>query len=306
MKKVLLTGATGFLGRHVLPLLVANGYEVHAVSSQCLGNLQNRPQVHWHSCNLLDHYQIKPLLLKVQPTHLLHFAWCPAVPGTYWNDINNFSWVQASLSLMQEFANRGGARAVLAGTCAEYDWKYGYCSEAHTPLQPNTVYGKCKHSLELLSTSFSERVGIGCAWGRLFFLYGPHEHPNRLVSSIICSLLRGQDAPCSYGEQIRDFLHIEDAASAFVALLGSDVTGPINIASGYAVTIKEIANSIGDILNSGDRIQLGAVAAAQNDPRLILADVNRLENYLGWQPGYDLKGGLEQTINWWKKHYKGC
>src|SRR5207245_614301 len=83
----------------------------------------------------------------------------------------------------------------------------------------------CKLALASLLEAYAGQTGLSQAWARIFFLYGPREHPKRLVSSVIRSLLRGERARCSHGQQIRDYLHVEDAAGALVALLESEVTG---------------------------------------------------------------------------------
>jgi nucleoside-diphosphate-sugar epimerase len=230
---------------------------------------------------------------------LLHFSWY-AVPGKYWNSPENLRWVQASLSLVQAFATNGGRRAVMAGTCAEYDWSYGYCSERVTPLTPATLYGVCKHATQQVFCTYAEQAGFSAAWGRIFFLYGPREHPSRLVASTILSLLNGQPARCSHGNQMRDFMHVQDVASAFVMLLNGDVTGSVNIASGQPVRLRDVIYRIGDQMNRRDLIQLGAIPAAANEPPLLVADTQRLRVDVGWQPRYDLDAGLAQTIDWWR------
>jgi nucleoside-diphosphate-sugar epimerase len=297
MKKVLLTGASGFVGRHCLPLLIASGYEVHAVSSK--ERPENLRDAHWHQTDLLSSEQVSELIARVEPTYLLHFAW-HAVPGEYWTSVENFRWVQASLHLLQTFAQRGGERLVMAGTCAEYDWKYGYCSEQVTPLNPSTLYGSCKHALHLMLDAFAQQTGLSTAWGRIFFLYGPYEHPKRLVASVTRSLLQGEPALCSHGNQIRDFLHVKDVAGAFVALLNSDSRGAVNIASGRPVALKDIIYKIAQHLHRPDLIQLDAIPAPPDEPPLLVADVARLRDETGWQPEFDLDSGIEQTINWWK------
>jgi nucleoside-diphosphate-sugar epimerase len=147
--------------------------------------------------------------------------------------------------------------------------------------------------------AFCKQTGLSYAWGRIFFLYGPHEHPDRLVSSVIRSLLQGEPARCSHGNQIRDFLHVEDVAHAFVTLLDSDMEGAVNIGRGTSATIREVVEIIGDQLHGKQLIQLGALPAPPNDPPVLIADTHRL-NSLGWRPKYDLESGLEQTIAWWK------
>jgi len=198
MKKVLVTGATGFIGQYCLPLLLERGFEVHAVTSKDLDEAES--DIYWYRADLLDSEQAKRVMAKVKPSHLLHLAW-HTVPGEYWTSTENLRWVQASLDLLQNFVSHGGYRVVMAGTCAEYDWKWGFCSEDTTPLTPETLYGVCKHSLQSMLDAFSKQTGLSSAWGRIFFVYGPHEHPGRLVSSVIRSVLKGEPAHCSHCKQ---------------------------------------------------------------------------------------------------------
>lgn len=301
MKKVLLTGASGFIGRHSIPFLLDKGYEVHAVFYEKEPNFIQKENLFWHQCNLLNFSDQKNLFDKVKPSHILHLAWY-AVPGKYWTSLENFRWVQASLEILRNFVKQGGIRALFAGTSAEYDWSYGYCSEKVTPLRPSTPYGTCKKSLHEMLEQFSIQTGLSYAWGRVFFLYGPHEYPERLVASFICSLLKNKVAHCLHGNLIRDFLHVQDAASAFVSLLESNITGPVNIASGNPTTIKDVANIIAAKLNKRELVRFGENAYTSNEPRLLVAEVKRLNSEVGWTPNYDLDRGLEQTIDWWKNH----
>lgn len=305
MKKVLLTGASGFIGRHTIPFLLKKEYEVHVVDIvKKPSHIIKNKELFWHECDLLNYKQQKILLMEIKPTHLLHFAWY-AVPGKYWTSLENLRWVQSSLDLLMNFVKNGGKRAVFAGTCAEYDWNYGYCSEEITPLKPSTLYGACKNSLHEILNHFSNQTKFSYAWGRIFFLYGPYENPNRLVSSIICSLLKDKPARCSHGNQIRDFLHVEDVAGAFVALLESDVMGPVNIASGQPVALKTIIYTVADLLG-GKRhlVELGVLPSPENEPHFLVADVRKLGNKVGWKPKIHLEEGLKNAIEWWKRNLK--
>jgi len=300
MKKVLLTGASGFIGSHSLPLLVERGFEVHAV-----GRAQRPPFVEgdllfWHQCDLLDLNDQNTLMSRVKPTHLLHFAW-HALPKDYWDSLENIRWVQASLELLLRFSSQGGRRAVLAGTCAEYDWTHGYCIESVTPEKPSSLYGVSKSSLQTILRQLSKTTGLSSAWGRIFHLYGPGEHPERLVPSVIISLLNGKLAHCSHGEQIRDFLFVKDAASAFVELLDSDIQGTVNVASGEPVSLKKIVGWLGDYLGCPELIEFGSIPARASDPPFLVASVERLARELHWRPEYPLHRGLEQTVSWWKQ-----
>ena len=296
-KKVLITGATGFIGHHCLEPLKARGYEVHAVSSKPMKS--GAGGVHWHQANLLEPGAAKVLLAEVKPTHLLHLAWF-VVPGKLITAPENFAWVRASMELVQEFAAQGGKRLTVCGSGYEYDWNYGYCSEKLTPAVPNTVYGSCKQALNLLVQSFASQNALSAAWGRVFFLYGPNEHPQRLVSSVILSLLKGDAAKTSHGKQIRDYMHVQDVADGLVALLDSEVTGTVNVSSGQATTLREIVLTIGRLVGKPELIQLGAIPARANDTPLVVGENLRLLNEVGWKQRYDIEAGLQQTIDWWK------
>jgi len=296
MKKVLVTGARGLIGRHCLPLLLRQGFEVHGTSSQ--SSEFEIPGVHMHLINLLDEAQIKKVIQTVRPSHLLHLAWM-TTRSSFWSSPDNHQWVESSLSLMRYFKEYGGARAVFSGTCAEYDWSYGLCSEKTTPLNPATVYGRSKKELfQSLQTQ-----ELNWAWGRVFHLYGPYEPPKKLIASVILSLLKGEKALCSHGNQIRDFLHVKDVASAFSALVDGSLQGVLNIASGIPVTLKSLCLKVGEKLNAAENILFGALPPALNDPPLLTADVKRIYNELHWRPSLNLDQGLDETIQWWKENF---
>lgn len=298
MKQVLLTGAAGFIGRHCLTPLRERGYEVHAVSSRQVSS-QASSGIRWHQADLLDTAQSRQLLADVRPSHLLHLAWVTK-PGQYWTSPRNLDWVRATIALMQLFGEQGGQRVVMAGSCAEYDWKYGYCDERLTPCVPATFYGASKHAMRLLLEAWTASHGVSSAWGRLFFLYGPHEPESKLVSSVIRALLRNEPARCTAGEQVRDYLHVTDAAAAFVALLDAPVTGPVNIASGRPMTVKALAELIADKLGKRHLLEFGALPTRAGEPPVIYADTGRLRQEVGFHPNFDLDTGIAQTIDWLK------
>jgi nucleoside-diphosphate-sugar epimerase len=298
-KRVLITGASGFIGRHCIDPLLARGYDVHAVSSPRSGPRADRVQ--WHQSDLLDPVRAVGLVNEIEPTHLLHLAWY-VVPGKLITSPENFAWTTSSLELVRAFGARGGQRFVGCGSAYEYDWNYGYCSERRTPAVPNTVYGACKQALNLMTEAFAAQTNLSAAWGRAFFLYGPQEQPDRLVASVIRSVLRGEAAKCSHGRQIRDYMHVQDVANGMVAVLDSDVRGAINIASGQATTLREIVLSIGRLLDRQDLIKLGALPPRANDAPLVVGDNTRLVQEVGWSQQFDLEAGLRHTIDWWKAH----
>jgi nucleoside-diphosphate-sugar epimerase len=297
LKRVLLTGGSGFIGLQCIEPLLARGYEVHATSTKARGS--DARGVHWHEVDLLQADAARELVATVKPTHLLHLAWF-VVPGKLIAAAENFAWVSASMALVDAFAREGGKRLVVSGSAYEYDWNYGFCNERLTPAVPNTPYGACKQALATLVQSYAANVGLSASWGRVFFLYGPHEHPQRLVSSVILSLLKGEPAKCSHGRQIRDYMHVQDVADGLVAVLDSDVRGTLNVCSAQATTLREIVTAIGDILQRPELILLGAIPARANDAPMVVGDNSRMRDELAWNPQWSLDAGLRQTIAWWR------
>jgi nucleoside-diphosphate-sugar epimerase len=295
--RVLLTGAAGFIGRHVLEHLQAiDSIEIHATAREA----PTADGAIWHQCDLLDRGAPEALIARVRPTHVLHLAWY-AETGKFWNAPVNLEWVTATLALATAFARSGGKRFVGAGSCAEYDWSFGRCTEDMTPTVPASLYGQAKLSAGELAQAFLQTSGPGFAWGRVFFLYGPHEAPARLVAHVANAVLSGRVAETTSGEQRRDYLHVADCASAFVSLLLSSESGVFNISSGTAVPVREIVLRVAELAGDRDKVKLGAITPAQPEPPLVEGNNEKLRS-LGWKPRFELDDGLTNTVQWWRDH----
>ncbi len=294
MKKVLVTGGSGFVGRACLSELADRGFEVHAVTRRAP---PNSSRTRWHPGDLREPTEVGSLMSRIQPTHLLHLAWYTK-PGSFWTSPENLEWLDRSIGLFQMFAQCGGTRIVATGSCAEYDWSAGIFQEATTPCRPSTLYGRTK----LAAATYLEAInghGLSTSWARLFFLYGPGASEQRMPGVVISALNRNELAHCSDGTQRRDFLHIEDAGRAIVSLLDSDVTGPTNICSGQATLIREIAILTAELIGKRELLRIGTVPTAANEPPLIVGDNSRLCDELAWSAHYSMATGLRQTIDSW-------
>lgn len=305
-KRVLVTGAGGFIGRASIEPLLRRGFEVHAVHSKAAraADCAGLAAVRTHVADLLSEQQVDNLMAQVAPSHLLHFAWI-ATPGVYWHSDDNFRWLTASQSLLQKFRSRGGVRAVMAGSCVEYDWsKAGICDETSSPMADQaaapTPYAACKIALQKSLAQFSRQESLSSAWGRIFFQFGPHEHPDRLVPSVIRHLLMNQEALCTHGRQIRSFLHVTDVGDAFAQLLDSDVQGAVNIGSDERIALAYLIGRIALEIGRPDLVRLGARDAPGDEPPLLVPNVHRLRDELHWQPRLSLSDGIRDAIAWWR------
>jgi nucleoside-diphosphate-sugar epimerase len=290
---VLLTGATGFIGRHALTALSDSGHEVHAVARH---RGPERAGVRWHEADLLAGCAV---VAEVEPEILVHLAWY-AEHGKFWTSPENLRWVAASLELLRAFADAGGRRVVMAGTCAEYEWSREVYRE-DAPLRPSTPYGAAKHGLHTVAAAYAEQAGLSLAWGRLFFLYGPDEAPGRFVPSLARALLAGEQAPMTAGTQRRDFLHVADAGAAFAALAGSALVGPVNLASGDGLALRELAGLIAERTGGAELLRVGALPDRDGDPASLVADVGRMREELGFSPQIELADGLDAAVEFWRE-----
>lgn len=290
---VLLTGATGLIGRQVVAPLLEQGCRVIAASRSG----QPVAGAEALALDLLDGAGVLRAIGGLGATHLIHLAWHDG-PKDRWTAPANLDWVGASLHLLRAFAAAGGRRAVMVGSCAEYDWSQAAAGPMgeDTPLRPATLYGAAKAATGIAALAGAGALGLSLAWARPFFCYGPGEPEGRLFGDIIRGLRTGRQVDCTDGLQRRDFLSTFDLGRALAALLVSPLQGAVNVASGEATEVRSLILTLARALGGEDRVRLGARARPADDPPLIQADVARLTAGTGFRPTRDLASGVAATL----------
>jgi len=265
---VLLTGATGFVGRQVLRALGERGARVRVVvrrgkeiASPALESTVTSADIFGESagwwanaCRGID--------------CVIHAAWY-AEPGRYLQSPKNGECLAGTLRLAEGAIAAGVRRFVGIGTCFEYDLGAGRLTVA-TPLKPTTPYAQAKADAFTALAQMLPPHGVSFAWCRLFYLHGEGEDARRLVPYLRARLAAGEPAELSSGTQVRDFLDVREAGRMIAeAALGAR-EGPINICSGVPITVRALAERIADEYGRRDLLRFGARPDNLVDPPMVV------------------------------------
>lgn len=285
MKKVLLTGGTGLIGKEAIEPLLESGFKVYAVSSKP----GNDRHVEWIKADLLDIEGIPALFKDIRPGYLLHFAWVAS--GDYLVSESNYRWLDSGMAMLKAFRANGGKRAVYAGTCFEYEFLDTPLKETGK-LSPETVYARCKAEMNEKATAYSLEHGLSFGWGRIFYVFGHGEYEKRLVPHVVKSLKEGLEVTISRG-LVRDYMYTKDIAAAFVQFLDSGVEGAVNICRGEGVFLESLAGIIAEKLGRKDLLRYSEPV---NQPPVITGDNSRLINEIKYSYKFSLEEALEAIL----------
>lgn len=267
IRRVLLTGGNGFVGRQVLKALLASGVNVRLV-------LRNGRQVPEFAQDLIDdvlrtddlfaeHVEWWKAACSGIDT-VVHVAWY-AEPGKYLKSDKNIDCLSGTLSLARGAVAAGVCKFVGVGTCFEYELGADWLT-VDTPLKPVTLYAATKASAYLTLSQWLPAESVEFAWCRLFYLYGEGEDPRRLVPYLRERLAAGLPADLTSGNQIRDFMDVSEAGRQISEVALGDMQGARNICSGVPVTVRGLAERVADEYGRRDLLRFGARPDNEVDP----------------------------------------
>ena len=299
-----MTGGAGFIGSHLVRDLVERGHDVALLvrpttSLHRLGFAANSVRLVHGEVGEPDLALAK--LSPWNPEACAHLAWY-GDPRTYLVARMNLAELSASLKFLSHLVDSGCARFVVTGTCAEYEPSDEPLTE-ESPTGPRTLYAAAKVSLRMLSAQLAADSGASLAWARIFHLYGPFEHEQRLVPAVIRTLLEGGEFAATAGTQVRDYLHVADVASALRKLLECGAAGAFNVCSSKPASVREVIGTISEIVGRPGSVRFGAVGSRSWDPPILSGDNARLVRQTDWEPTYELRAGLEHTVAWWRSQH---
>jgi UDP-glucose 4-epimerase len=294
-KKLLITGAGGFLGFAVAQAAKAAGYEVFGIGRQEAPARLKSGSFAYEVVDLSDRQALEAYLARTQPEAIIHCAWTGISGGARDQDIQ-YANIQSTLSLVEIGAKYGLLRFIGVGSQAEYGQYEGRISETHVPA-PVTLYGAAKLAAYTLARQRAHALAVDFAWLRLFAVYGPGDNPNWLIPSLIRAMAQDQSPPMTEGIQKWDYLFIDDAAEAVMATLESNrVNGTYNLSSGSALAVRDIAEMLRDAIAPTLALQFGTIPYGPSQIFHMEGDIARLKSATDWSPRTDLLTGLNKTI----------
>jgi nucleoside-diphosphate-sugar epimerase len=279
--RVLVTGATGFVGRHVVSELLSSGHKVTAVARD---TTKARGFSWFDKVDFIPRDIYEPvedaLRLFGRPDAVIHLAW-PGLPN--YDQLFHFERnLFADYQFLKSMIGGGMNHLLVAGTCFEYGMQNGSLSE-DMPTAPRNPYALAKDTLRRFLETLTRNKGVALQWARLFYMYGPGQNPNSLLSQLDRALDRGEPVfNMSGGEQLRDYLHVERVAARLVALVAHPQhPGIFNICSGEPISVRRLVEQHIVVRGSNIRLNLGYYPYSDFEPMAFWGDTRKLTSIIG-------------------------
>lgn len=296
MEKMLITGATGFVGKNFLECVNREKYEICTVQrGQSCGEIE--------SCraDLFNLDYVKYVIERVHADILVLFAW-NVKSQTYWYSMENHKWVDATIYMAEQFLNQGGKYIVFAGTSASYDYSYGILTEDSKMEHPDSVYGISKLYASHMLRTLAESNGAKYMEARLFSVFGPYERTGRLITNTIGSLMNDQHVINYKWKLERDYIYIKDAVRAIGHLVDLRAEGVYNISSGRAISIEAIIETIAYCMGKKDLIILSEFDGTGE--YMMIQGNNKKLLETGFEFQYSFEEAIKEEIEWFTMEMK--
>jgi len=306
-RRVLVTGATGFIGSHLSRRLVNEGAEVHALTSGVssvypvrLVDLHGRIQI--HGANLTDRAAMETLVARSQPAIVFHLGAYTHV-GKSWDRIQECvqTNIQGTVNLLQALADSGYERFVSTGTSEIYG-SIDVPFREDAAVNPESPYAVSKYSAELCSKNLHRAYGWPIVMLRPFNAYGPAQSPDRVIPEIIVRALRHEELKMTQGRQTREFNYVEDLVTGFLlAATTEGIEGELfNLGCGEETSMRDVATLILDIMGNPIEPAFGALPDRPGEIWRMCSDSTKARQKFGWEPSHSLREGLAKTIAWYE------
>lgn len=296
-KKILVTGAAGYIGSNVCDELIKKGYDVHAMVLS--RPIDSSKKITSYKLDLMDREAVSEFLKENKFETIIHLAWYVG-PKCQISPIN-IECLESSLHLIKTFWENGGKNVLVSGSMSEYDFSYGWCHEDKTPLNSPSLYGQTNAALFQILEKFCKFHELNLKWARIFNIYGLNEKKTRLIPYVINQMLKNEEVNVSPCTQIQNYMHISDVARALVMFLESDAVGAVNIAANAPTRLKDMIEYCKEEIGYNKAINYGALKPSFEQP-FLSCDISRLRSEIGFEQSISLEAGLKDTIDFWRKN----
>jgi dTDP-glucose 4,6-dehydratase len=303
---VLITGAAGFLGSHLVDRFLADGHEVVGMDNLITGSRRNIAHLAGEPrFDFVEHDVSTYIDLATPVRGVLHFA-SPASPVDYLElPIQTLKVGSLGTHNTLGLAKKTGARYLLASTSEVYgDPDVHPQPESYwgnvNPVGPRGVYDEAKRFGEAMTMAYHRTHGVDTRIARIFNTYGPRMRPGdgRVVSNFIVQALRGEPLTVyGDGSQTRSFCFVEDEVEGLYRLFLSEEHDPVNLGNPIEYSIRDLAERVSEIVGSGE---IRSLPLPVDDPRVRRPDITRARELLGWEPAVSLEDGLARTIPYFR------
>jgi len=313
LDKVLVTGGAGFIGSNIAHAFVGRGYDVVAFDNLSTGTVENLAGLEGNSGfqlvkgDVLDYQALVKAASGAR--YLLHLAALPSVAMSIENpELVNKVNVEGTIKVLLAAREAGVEKVVVASSTAVYGDALKLPVREDEPCRPLSPYAVSKAACEGYAEVLGRLEGLPVLCLRYFNVYGPRQSPAgeyaAVIPRFITAALEGRPLVIyGDGEQTRDFVFVEDVVEANLLAMTSSAVGVLNIASGRAISINELARKIVELTSSASEIV--HVEAREGEIRHSVADISKARRELGFEPSYSIEGGLKKTIQWFRRSSPG-
>ncbi len=302
-KKILVTGATGFIGANLVRALIARGDEVHVIARKESSGMWRLSDIFLkiiiHDVDLSNAIATKSLVDQVQPEQVFHLAHYGGNRGQNDESLVRKVIIDGSASVFEACALNPCVKSIVnAGSSSEYGSKIDIMSEDMT-LEPNTGYGTAKAWVTLYGQHLAREKKVPITTLRFFSVYGPYEARTRLIPAATLAFLNDNALALSNPETTRDFIHVDDVVSAMLLVSEKQIIGEVfNIGSGVETTLKEMVNVLQEQTGSEKKLEWGNLESRSFDGIRWQANLEHTKRVLGWHPSISLVEGARKTVEW--------
>ena len=302
--RLLITGASGFVGAKTLELALADGHEVAATVRPQSPALRLAPfagRYEQLKLELGDRPALNAALAKFRPEAIIHLAWAGVANSARFELTQITENIDAACALVEAGA-AAGCKAFI-GTGSQGEYGAGSAMLEDSLPEPTTLYGAAKVSTLYLTRQLAAQAGMRHAWLRLFSTYGPDDNDGWLIPMLTTQMLRGERPKTTLGTQFWDWLYVDDVASGLLAAATTETAqGVFNLGSGEPVQVRSAVEQIRDLAAPGMELVFGEIPFRPDQVMHMQANIERLKAATGWTPQVPFAAGIGQTVAWYREH----